>query len=213
VIGRLFGAVGGHSSSDFIPYLAAGLIFWTLVGGVLTRSASVFQRNRSNILQGNLGLDDIVIQELIAAFIQFMHQLLVLAATMMWYQVPVSFYSLLSLVGLVFLLINGYWVVLVFGILGARYRDLSEVFQAVMRMAMLATPIIWMPGSGGRGGLIGPYLMFNPFYHFIEIVRSPLLDRPIDPLSWPVVLVFTVVGLVLASVLSSRYSRNVPLWV
>ena len=213
VLGHLFSAVGSHDPDVFIPHLATGFVIWSMTGIVLARSASVFQRNRSNILQGNLTLDDIVIQELIADFIQFAHQMVVVIITLIWYNVSFSFYSLLSLVGLVFILINGYWVTIVFGILGSRYRDLTEVFQAVMRMAMLATPIIWMPGEGGRAGIMGPFLEFNPFYHFIEVVRAPLLGIPTDPMSWPVVITFTVIGMVLARVVSRKYARNVPLWV
>ena len=39
-------------------------------------------------------------------------------------------------------------------------------------------------------------LYLNPFYHFIEIVRAPLLGNEIQALSWMIVLSVTVIGFV-----------------
>ncbi len=82
-----------------------------------------------------------------------------------------------------------------------------------MRIAFLATPILWMPGTMGRGGVMGAFLVFNPFYHFIELVRAPLLGNPIAPLSWIVVLAITVAGFALARFFNRRFGRYIPLWV
>ena len=124
-----------------------------------------------------------------------------------------SWSALLSLAGLAIIILNGIWVTRLFGILGARYRDLSEVFQAVMRIAFLATPIIWIPGAGMRGGVMGAFLIFNPFYHFIEIVRAPLLGTPIAAMSWGIVAAITSIGFGLSWLVSRRFAPLVPLWI
>jgi ABC-2 type transport system permease protein/lipopolysaccharide transport system permease protein len=148
-----------------------------------------------------------------STIIAFTHQLLIIVAVFLIYRVPLHWSALMSLPGLFVLIINGIWVTQLFGILGVRYRDLSEIFQAVMRIAFLATPIVWMPSPSGRGNIMTKIMAFNPFYHFLEIVRAPLLGQAVSPLSWAVVISFTVVGLVTAHVFSTRYGRLVPLWV
>jgi ABC-2 type transport system permease protein len=213
ILGTLFSAIGRHEPEVFIPHLTVGVVIWPLLGGLVPKSASVFQRNRSFILQGSLGLTEIVIQDLIVSLIIFAHQLIVVVAVMLLFRVPLSLATLLCLPGLVLILVNGYWVTHLFGILGARFRDLSEVFQAVMRIAFLATPIIWMPGQDGRGLIFGPFLTFNPFYHFIEIFRAPLLGRSVDPMNWFAVFAITICGLWLARVMHMKYARYVSLWV
>ena len=60
---------------------------------------------------------------------------------------------------------------------------------------------------------MGAFLTFNPFYHFLELIRAPLLGNPIAPLSWLVVLSITVAGFALAHVFYQRFARLVPLWV
>ena len=83
-----------------------------------------------------------------------------------------------------------------------------------MRVAFLATPIIWMPGmGGGRSKVMGAFLDFNPFYHFLELIRAPLLGNPIAPLSWIVVITITITGFTLAYYFYNRFAKNIPLWV
>ena len=60
---------------------------------------------------------------------------------------------------------------------------------------------------------LGAFLLFNPFYHFLELIRAPLLGNAIAPLSWVVVLSITAFGFWLAKAMYKRYGRRVPLWV
>jgi ABC-2 type transport system permease protein/lipopolysaccharide transport system permease protein len=211
-LGLLFARVGNVDTAHFIPHLTVGLIVWTLVGNFVTGSTTVFQRHRPQIMQGGMGLTDIVMVEVASTVIQFLHQVPIIAGVFLLLGVGVGPGAFLALPGLALLVLNGVWLTIVFGIIGARYRDLAEVVQAIMRIAFLATPIIWLPGDAGHG-VISAFITFNPFYHFLEIVRAPLLGSPIAPLSWAVALSITGVGFALAHFFYRRYGRLVPLWV
>ena len=100
-----------------------------------------------------------------------------------------------------------------FGIMGARYRDLSEVVSAIMRIAFLATPILWMPGERGTGGMMGILLTYNPFYHFLDVVRAPLLGNEVSVESWIVVGAFSLSGVAVTLLLYKRLGHRVALWV
>ena len=209
-LGLLFSEVNGVSTSRFIPHLAIGLITWTLIAGYCTGSATVFQRSRAQLLQGGLGLFDIVMVEVVEIAVIFAHQFIIIVAVFFLFGLSVTSYALVSLLGLAIIIVNGIWTTQVFGIVGARYRDLSEFMQAVMRIAFLATPIIWIPGDDGRGQVMTAFLMLNPFYHFLELVRAPLLGESISLLSWGIVGVVTIGGLFLARYVRARYGRFVP---
>lgn len=213
-LGGLYSSIGSHDASVFIPYLAIGFVTWTLISGFVIGSATIYQRNRAVILQGSQSLGHIATIEVMINTIIFLHQLLVVAVIFLLTRMPLHWIALESLVGIGFVILNGIWVVRLFGILGARYRDLAEIFQAVMRIAFLASPILWMPGGADkRGGMMGLYLVYNPFYHFLEVVRAPLLGDAVAPLSWFVVVGFTLGGFLLAHFVSGRHSRFVALWV
>ncbi len=212
-LGLLFSRIGNVDAEAFIPHLTIGLIVWTLISGFVTNSTTIFQRRRSQIFQGGLSLTDLVMGGLASTILYFVHQVVLILVVMIVFQRGISLYALVSLVGLALLVLNGIWLGVVFGIIGARYRDLVEITQAIMRIAFLATPIIWIPGDIGRGGVMGAFLTLNPFYHFLELIRAPLLNIPIAPISWLVVLFTTVFGFALAQLFYMRFARSVPLWV
>ena len=157
LLGMLFSRVGAISPDVFIPHLAIGLIVWTLISGFVSGSTTVFQRNRPQILQGGLPLTDLVMVDVLTTFLQFAHQVIIIVGVFVIFGIGIGLYALVGLVGLILLIANGVWLTVVFGIVGARYRDLTEIVTAVMRIAFLATPIIWMPGVGARGGVMGRF--------------------------------------------------------
>lgn len=212
-LGLLFGEVSNVEADVFIPHLSIGLITWTLVSGFVNGSTTVFQRNRAQIMQGGMSLLDIVAVDVMRTILLFLHQLVILVVIFVLYDLSWTSYSWVSLLGVVLLIINGAWLTLFLGIVGARYRDLSEIVMAVMRIAFLATPIIWLPAERGSGGIMGAFLAYNPFYHFLDIVRAPLLGESISMLSWSVVLAFTLLGTILARVFYKGLGFRVPLWV
>lgn len=212
-LGLLFSEVGNIPKQVFIPHLAIGLVSWTLISGFVIGSTTVFQRNRAQIMQGGMTLPDIVVVEVLKTCLQFLHQIIILVAVFLYYGLSLTPYAVTSLFGLVLVVATGVWLTMLFGIVGARYRDLSEVVAAVMRIAFLATPIIWMPGEAGRGGVLGAFLTFNPFYHYLELIRAPLMGNQIELLSWLVVCVITLVGFFLTWLFYRRLHARVPLWV
>ena len=212
-LGLLFSDVSNVPAEIFVPHLSIGFVVWTLVSGFVIGSTTVFPRNRAQILQGGMSLLDIVAVDVMRTILLFLHQVIILFAVYYVYDLTWTTYSWVSLVGVVVLVVNGVWLTMFFGTVGARYRDLAEIVNAVMRIAFLATPIIWMPSSRGAGGVMGAFLDFNPFYHFLEIVRSPLLGNDIAMVSWLVVLGFTVFGFVVAALFHHRLKNRIPLWV
>lgn len=212
ILGGLYSHVNGVETDIFIPHLAIGVILWTLIGGFVTKSTTVYQRNRAQILQGSMTLIEITVVDIISIVLQFVHQLLIAVVVFIVYSHQLSWYAFVSLIGIAILVANGFWLSIVFGIIGARYRDLNQIIAAVMRVAFLATPIIWMATST-RGQAMGIYLLINPFYHFLEIVRAPLLGMSISMTSWIVVLTMTIGGFILANEMHKRFARLVPLWV
>jgi ABC-2 type transport system permease protein len=212
-LGLLFSEVSNVPAEVFVPHLAVGFVVWTLVSGFVVGSPTVFPRSRAQILQGGMSLVDIVVVDVMRTVLHFLHQVIILVAIYFIYDLTWTMYSWVSLIGLGFLVANGVWLTMFFGIVGARYRDLAEIVNAVMRIAFLATPIIWLPSERGSGGVMGRFLDFNPFYHFLEIVRAPLLGNEIGSLSWMVVLSVTTIGFLLTILFHDRLKDRIPLWV
>ena len=54
---------------------------------------------------------------------------------------------------------------------------------------------------------------FNPFLHFLEIVRRPLLGQDQVWRHWVVVIAITVIGWALTMIVMRRYRSRVSYWV
>lgn len=210
-LGFMFARVNTVSQDIFIPHLAVGYITWLVIGTLINQGAALFVSRRQELLQGRVVVTDIVFSSVFLIFLQYFQQSLIFIFVLWYFQVWSGLYCLVSLIGVLFLFINGIWVTVFFGILGARYRDLKEMIDAVTRLAFFITPIIWIP-KDGQGGVLGAFLVYNPFYHFLELVRAPLLGNPIMPISWLVVTSITVIGLTISMFLYNRTVRFLPIW-
>lgn len=212
-LGVLFTAISNQDPAVFVPHLAIGLVVWTLMSGFITGSTTIFMRSRPQVMQGNMSVTDLVSVDLLTTCVQFLHQVVIIIAVFVIFRIVPGPEAAIALAGLVLMVANGLWLSIVFGIVGARYRDLAEIVQALMRIAFLATPIIWMPEQTERGAVLAVFLIANPFHHFLELVRAPLLGEMPSLVSWAVVLTITAIGVALAARFYRRYARQVPLWL
>ena len=131
---------------------------------------------------------------------------------------PLDWWSLMALPAFAILVVNGTWVALILGILTTRFRDLTPITQSVVQLAFFLTPIVWIyqdlldsenPEIAERARLAE----LNPFLHFVEIVRRPMLGEPQELRHWIVVLLITAVGCALTLVVLRRYRSRVSYWV
>jgi lipopolysaccharide transport system permease protein len=60
---------------------------------------------------------------------------------------------------------------MVLGAICARFRDVAPISTSIMQIAFFLTPVIWQPQQLGPGAM---YLVFNPFFVLLQIVRAPL---------------------------------------
>lgn len=213
VLGTLFGSVMGHKPETFVPHLAVGLIIWGYINSIASASSRLYLRSRAALMQGSINHMNLVMRMICNATIVFLHQATIILFVLVYYRIypTTQIFYLIPAIALIF--IHSIWILTVFGIIGARYRDLADILEMVMRIAFLATPIIWIAGETGRGSTVGKYLLLNPFYHVIEPFRGSLLGTPIDPMSWVISSVIAAVGMLIAAHFYKRFRHLVVLWI
>ena len=217
-LGALLIGLSDFSTSEFAPHLATGLVIWTLLGGYITRGPDVFKQNRGMLLQGKTRLTDIILTDNAELVVHFCHQAVIIAGFCLYYKTITSWYALMSLLGFLIVINAGYWLTLVLGILGARYKDVGQFTTAIVGIAFLATPIIWMPAKtsgvlvASKASILDAYMTYNPFYHFLRIIQAPLLGDPIEPLTWKIVGFISAALMIASFILYRRYKNLVVVW-
>jgi ABC-type polysaccharide/polyol phosphate export permease len=208
VMARLFNA----ELRTFLPYFTAGMVTWTLVSQLINEGTSVFVTAESLIKSLRFPLTTLICSLVCRNLIIFAHNIVIYLCVMLFMSIPVTWHTLMLVPGLALIAINAMWVAIVLGIFGARFRDVPPVVTAVLQIVVFVTPIFWNAEQiKGKLGFVLTDL--NVFYHFVMIVRSPLLGQPAPLLSWLVALGVTVLGWSLMLVLYSRFRHRIAFWL
>ena len=210
VLGYVFGAVLDMRGSTAFPYIAAGLVIWFFISGCINGGLSVYISARGVLEERSFPIAFSVFRFVFRYFIELIVKFVVFAIAAAAVALPMTTNALLALPGVAVLTLNGLWVVLVFGALGARYRDVSQIVSPLMLIAFLASPVLWPQGMLGGSEFIA---LFNPFTHFLAIVRDPLLGLPPPILSVVVTLVVTVGGWALAIICHCLSKDRIVFWI
>jgi lipopolysaccharide transport system permease protein len=96
-------------------------------------------------------------------------------------------------------------------ILCARFRDLIQIVNSVLQVAIFLTPVLWKPE------LLPPeaqsLMILNPLAVLVTIVRDPLLGRAVPIEFWAAALFIAVGGFLIALPFIGRYRRRFIYWL
>ncbi|MDD2723471.1 MAG: ABC transporter permease [Methylovulum sp.] len=197
-------------ATTFVPTLTAGLILWQFISGIITESTVLFSRQASIIRNLNLPLAIHPAQLLLRHLINLAHNAPVFFIVALGLGHPITLTAWLALPGLILLALNLLWLALFIGLVGARFRDIEYLTTMVMPLLMLVSPVFYRPNYLPFSEHI---IWFNPFSHFIEIVRYPLLGSPPPIFVVETHLVMLVVGWGVTLWLFNRQHHRVAFWV
>lgn len=217
-LGVLYAGLFGNDISVQLPYILVGFIIWGFISGCIGEGAEVFTANVGLITHLPSPLSVHVYRLIWRQVLFFLHNLVVYAVMLVVFPQPLKWIDLAAVPAFGLLALNGAWVALFLGIVTTRFRDLLPITQSIVQLAFFLTPIVWIyedllnspnPAIAQRARLAE----LNPFLHFIEIVRRPMLGQDQRVLNWVVVLGITIVGWALTLLLLKRFRSRVSYWV
>lgn len=213
VVGGFFARLQGYSPAVFVPHMAIGFVLFRFVTVILNESTTTCSQHAAFILDGRVRLTDYMLRVVAKAafYLVFATPVVVIALL-----ISPSFnpWGLLTLVpALLAILLNVCWMSAVVAIIGSRLTDIHELMGSVMMFGFLFTPIIWTAEQVPAGTFRGSVARANPLFHFVELVRAPILGTSTEPFSIAYVLVMLVVGWLIAMYVYRRYARYVPVWI
>jgi ABC-2 type transport system permease protein len=216
-MGLLYAALFNQPIAFFLPYLAVGLIIWQFMASCINEGAEVFIRNEGLIKHLPAPLSVHVYRLVWRQLLFFGHNALVWLALILIFPRPLGWSSLLALPALAVIVLNGVWVAILIGIVATRYRDIPPVTASIVTLMFFMTPIVWnyedLINKGGPGAQRARLAELNPFLHFVEILRRPMIGESFEPRHWVVTLAITVVGWVAALLVLRNYRARVSYWV
>lgn len=213
LLGYFYSGITNKDPIHFIPFMGMGYLLWRMVTQVFNDASGTMLAHRAFIMDGRTRLTDYVLRCMSRAFLYFVVGLAVICVAFV-ISPDVTFARFMTLfVTLPVFLINLFCLGVVLAMLGARYPDLHELTTTIFIFGFLLTPILWYPEHVAAGSIRWKFMLANPAFHFIELVRAPILGRSMSLFSVVYVAVVSVGGAVLAAFLYRRYSRFVPIWI
>jgi ABC-2 type transport system permease protein len=217
-LGILYAALFSMKIEVFLPYVATGLLIWNFISGCILEGSEVFISNEGLIkfLPAPLSLH--VFRLVWRQTLFFLHNLVIWLILILLFPQPISWTLALAVPALALLMVNGFWIAILTGIVATRFRDIPPIVASVVQLVFYMTPIVWdyntlarnpNPNVAERAHLAE----LNPVMHFLEIIREPLLGEPIVWRHWIVAGAITVVGCAAALLVLRNYRSRVAYWV
>jgi len=181
----------------YVPYLAAGQLGWRFISPMITEGLTVITGGRGLLTQRPFPISFLPLK--LACYHLYLSGLHAIAfiAILAIYRIIVVPNPLLLAIGLVIVTVAGVGTALLLGIASVFHRWLQNLIPSLMNLAFFLTPIIWMPNMlvGGDAnhlsvdlthGFTGrsTFVLLNPFYYFLEVVRGPLLGYQVPFIFW-----------------------------
>ncbi len=191
-------------------YFAVGFVAWQLMAAIVNDATSVFTSSEAYIKQIKLPFTLHVMRMVWKNAIIFAHNLVIVFLVLIVYLPSWKWSMLLAIIGVFAILINAVWIGIFLGLVGARFRDIQQVILNIVTLAFFLTPIMWTSAMLGNNQWAA---QVNPFFHFLEIVRAPLIGALPAGHSYLIVILVTIVGFAMSLALFSRYRSRIAYWV
>jgi ABC-type polysaccharide/polyol phosphate export permease len=209
-MGPLYSKLLNQPMSGYILYLASSFVLWIFLSGLLSDACSSFINAEGYVKQIKLPLTVHVLRMVWKNLIMLAHNLLIVVIVLFFYP-PASIWPLLlAPLGILIIAINGIWLGVLLGLICARFRDIPQIVNSLVQMAMFLTPVFWPVEMLGKNRWAAEV---NPLFHFLEIVRRPLMGQNPDPFSWVAALAVTGAGFFIMFAFFQRYRVRIAYWV
>ena len=210
-LGVLYSALFKMDLREYIPFLALSMVLWGYVSTVVGEACFCFTQAEGAIRSIRMPYTLHAARTVVRNLLVLAHNVAVILVVYAAFDVWPGWAALWAVPGLALWVVDGLAACLLLGALCARFRDIPPIVGSVMQIAFFITPVIWKPEllQGGQAD----WLVFNPFYTVLEVVRGPLLGAPASEGVWASALGYSVLLLLAAWTLFCRVRARLAFWV
>jgi lipopolysaccharide transport system permease protein len=212
-MGYLYGHLFHTDLQSYFPFLVAGMLSWALVSTCITELTDGFTSSDGLIKQIKLPYSLYIHRVVTRNFIIFFHNMIVIVPILLIFHkvARIDLNTLLIIPGLLLIYINAVIWGLTLAIIGARYRDISQIIKSLIQVVFFVTPVMWNPAVLPAKDHI--LVILNPFYAFIEIIRAPLMGMQAALTNFYMVGTITLLGLFFCRYMFIKYRSRIVYWL
>lgn len=209
-MGPLYGRLFGQDIGPYMATLAVSYVAWLFLSNLINESGATFISAESYIKQIKLPLTLHVLRMVWRNVIVLAHYAPIAVIVLVVYPPESLAYVALAPFSVLLVAVNGVWLGIFLGMLCARFRDIPPIIASLVQVMFFLTPVLWREEMLGRHSWVAD---INPLFHFLEVVRAPLLGRLPSLQNLVAVLCVTVIGWAATLALFSRFRGRVAYWL
>lgn len=211
-LGFVWGYLFKIPLSDYLPYLATGMIFWNFILTSTTEGASIYINSISYLKELTIPKLSYVNSLFVKSIIILLHNLIVLIPIYLYYGVSVSLSGIAhALVGFIVTCIALYCTIIPIALLSLRFRDFPNIILSLSQIVFYVTPIMWKIDSMPEK--IQQYVVFNPAAVFLSFCRDPLIGSVVPNSYYFMGAAYIIIALTVAIFTFSKYRARIVYWV
>lgn len=212
IIVPIFGTIQEREITDFLAYVAGGLIIWSFINDAIIEASSGYILAARTIRQIAIPRITFILQGVIRNSLMLGLSLTLFPIIGYISNTQFSLNTMLLPLGLIITIVCVANFGIIIATISARVRDLPAIVGAVMRVLFFLSPIIWV--TDRIDSQIAHFILgLNPFYHLLQIVRLPLLGQAPTIINWLLSLCALVISGIVAWVLFKKYDDKIAYWV
>lgn len=212
-VGLVFGLIFKADIASYMPFITTSTLLWTLMASTINDGSLAFVAGESLIKHLALPHYVHVVRVAWKNLITFGHNFILVPIIFIWFQKGIGVNTFLFIPNLILVILNLLWIVALLAIVSTRFRDLPPIVASVLTMVFYLTPVIWFPELIGNNQLAHFLLGLNPFYHFLQLLRLPLLNQVPTIENYIAVLAMVIGGWILVRIIYRKFGRMVAFWV
>ena len=206
----LWATIFGRDLAVYMPHFGYGVTCWVFINTILSGGEQVFVANAGIIREFPLPLFFYAFAKTAREYALFAMSLGVMLAIDLIYLHQLTPWALLALPGLLIYAATGVFASMLIGVAVTRYRDLAQLIPNIMRAAFFFTPVLWLPEARPQ---LSSIANLNPFTHYIELIRAPMLGSAPSALNFSVTGAITALLIAFTLLVFQAGTRQLRVWL
>jgi len=218
-LGNLVGILGlsivwarllNENMRAFVPSLTIGMIIWQLISGSIGEGATTFIRQAGVLKNVAIPIWFFVVRAISRHVINLLHNLIIIAGVIWYFEYPITPSFLFVIPGIFLVAFNLLWMTYLLGMIGARFRDVEYLVNALLPLLFFISPVIFRPD---RLPVNMEIIWLNPFSYFIEVVRAPFIGHIPSLKTYLVMVGLILVGTTISLIFHRMQGKRLTFWV
>ena len=139
----------GYTELPMAAYLLISTTLWQLFADAVNAPLRVCVASKTMLTKIKFPREALVLAGMGESLVSFMVRMLLIAGTMLWFQIPLHATILLFPLGVLALLAFGTVVGVLLTPIGILYEDVSKSLPIILTFWMMLTPVVYAPANTG----------------------------------------------------------------